>query len=89
MWVAQVTEPRPEFATSDDLDSEELMDLFPQYRFSVLVADKPVIICRPIDETVLKDGDAGNEREILLFMVTHMLNVIMEERYERVRYHVE
>lgn len=75
MWVAQITE------LTDQLPLEmykALKQRFPQYLFSILRGEKHCIICRPIDETVILPTDEGKEREILQFIITTLMEEIME-----------
>ena len=82
MWVAQITEGRPEYRDADDLNGLflELDTRFNQYQFSVLMGQYPVIICRPEEDTVLAPGDEGTEVEILRFMVTELVLAMIEDR---------
>lgn len=72
MWVAQITEPATQGEEEHHL--MYLMDRFPQYRFSMMMAKQPYIICKPVDETIMMPGDEGNELEILRYMVTTLID---------------
>lgn len=79
MWVAQITEPADGESTHPFDQIKELQDRFPQYRFSVLMGQRPFIICKPVEETVMMPGDEGQEREILQFIIGALIDELINE----------
>ena len=74
MWVAQITEQLD--GASQGLHNELYQILeqrFPEYNFSVMLGSKPVLIARPISQTVMHPEDEANENEMLRHIVTELL----------------